>query len=159
MVLWSFALFSNGHRLHLGKLCLLGLFAANLTSSLRTILTFSYPSEILKFSQRARGLVVSQAIGYLVGIMMTYTMPIAISKISWKYYVINAASNVPMVFVIWRLFPKTKGKTLEEVDIIFEGIDADNWLRTEEPVIDGQEVLKSIDQTKSHDTKKTPSVA
>jgi hypothetical protein len=92
------------------------------------ILNFSYPAEILKYTQRARGIVLSQAIGYMVGIMMTYTMPIAVANISWKYYVINACWNVPMIGVIWWLFPETKGKTLEEIDTLFEGSAADDWL-------------------------------
>lgn len=67
----------------------------------RMILNFSYPSEILKYNQRAKGMVASQAIGYLFGCMMTYAMPLALERISWRFYIINAAWIAPMVAIIW----------------------------------------------------------
>lgn len=117
------------------------------------ILTFSYPVEILKYTQRAKGVVVSQAIGYLFGIMMTYTMPLAIEYISWKFYIINAAWIVPMVGLIWWLFPETQGKTLEEIDRIFEGDNAESWLQ----VIEGSKAdveSQTVKNADSLDAKK-----
>ena len=108
------------------------------------ILNFSYPSEILNYSQRAKGNVVAQAIGYAVGTMMTYCMPLAVANISWKYYIINGVWNIPMVAVIWWMFPETKGKTLEEIDSIFEGDTSRSWLQ----VIDGAEVKEESTKPK-----------
>ncbi|KAI4859594.1 general substrate transporter [Hypoxylon rubiginosum] len=89
------------------------------------ILNFSYPSEILKYNQRAKGMVASQAIGYLFGCMMTYAMPLALERISWRFYIINAAWIAPMVAIIWY-----------EIDDIFEKPETDS-LRE---VLDGVEV-------------------
>lgn len=112
------------------------------------ILNFSYPAEILKYSQRAKGIVVSQAIGYLVGIMMTYTMPLAIKNLSWKFYIINGVYIIPTVGIIWWLFPETKGKTLEEIDGIFEGAKADSWLQ----VIEGSKADEDTQVTQTAET-------
>lgn len=53
---------------------------------------------------------------------MAYILPLAVEKISWLYYAMNAGWNVGIVLVIWWLFVETKGKTLEEIDLIFEGV-------------------------------------
>ncbi|KAK1469601.1 hypothetical protein CMEL01_01368 [Colletotrichum melonis] len=89
------------------------------------LLNYSYPPEILKYTQRARGVGVGQALGYLIGAGMSYAIPLAIQNISWRYYIINCLWNVPIFVVIWWLFPETKGKTLEEIDSIFDGSTAE----------------------------------
>lgn len=88
----------------------------------RLLLAFVYPPEILKFSQRAKGVAASQAIGYGFSCMNQYTLPIAIAKISWRYYAIVGGWNVLIIALMWWLFIETKGRTLEEIDEIFEGV-------------------------------------
>lgn len=68
------------------------------------ILAYSYPPEILKYSQRVWGVSISQAIGYGFTILLTYTLPIALENISWRYYAMNAGWNVLIVIAIWFLF-------------------------------------------------------
>ncbi|KAK1846605.1 hypothetical protein CCHR01_10768 [Colletotrichum chrysophilum] len=97
------------------------------------LLNYSYPPEILKYTQRARGVGVGQALGYLVGAGLSYAIPLAIQNLSWRYYIVNYLWNVPIFVVIWWLFPETKGKTLEEIDSIFDGSSAKSSL----PVIEG----------------------
>ncbi|KAK5128525.1 hypothetical protein LTR85_003195 [Meristemomyces frigidus] len=86
-----------------------------------TSLTFVYPVEVLNFTQRAKGLAVGQMACYAFGFVNQYTTPIAIDNIGWRYYVANAAWNVPICAIIWFLFVETKGRSLEEVDELFDG--------------------------------------
>ncbi|KAF2186295.1 general substrate transporter [Zopfia rhizophila CBS 207.26] len=85
-------------------------------------LAYSYPPEILKHSQRAKGLSVSQAIGYAFATLMAYTIPMGIEHISWRFYIINAIWNLGIMAVIWFYFIETKGKTMEQINLEFEGI-------------------------------------
>lgn len=79
-------------------------------------LAHSYLPEVLRYTQRAKGIAAGQAVGYAFAFLNTYTLPIAVEKISWRYYAINAGWNVAIIVVIWLLFVETKGKTLKEVD-------------------------------------------
>ncbi|KAI1078995.1 general substrate transporter [Whalleya microplaca] len=85
------------------------------------ILTYTYPPQILRFTQRARGFALAQSLGYGFCIMMSYTLPLALEHLAWRFYAINAAWNVGIVLVIWWLFVEIKGKTLEETDAVFDG--------------------------------------
>jgi hypothetical protein len=87
----------------------------------RIILGYSYPNEILKFSQRAKGSALAQSIGYAFGFIYLYCFPIALQNISWKYFIINGCWNLLFAVVIWFVFVETKDKTLEEMDELFEG--------------------------------------
>ncbi|KAF2135572.1 uncharacterized protein K452DRAFT_281337 [Aplosporella prunicola CBS 121167] len=85
------------------------------------ILAYTYPPEVLRYSQRAKGVSTGQAAGYLVGFINLYMTPTAIEKLSWKYYAMNGAWNIVILVIIIWLFVETKGKSLEEIDEIFEG--------------------------------------
>ena len=54
--------------------------------------------------------------------LMAYTIPMGIEHMSWKFYIINACWNIVILVVIWKVFVETKGKTMEEINIEFEGI-------------------------------------
>ncbi|KAK3671340.1 hypothetical protein LTR78_008800 [Recurvomyces mirabilis] len=48
-------------------------------------------------------------------------MPIGLANIGWKMYMVNASWDIVIVFLIAFFWVETKGKTLEEIDAIFEG--------------------------------------
>lgn len=101
------------------------------------ILAYTYPPEVLKYSQRGKGTAVSQAIGFAISFINLYTSPIALGKIKWKYYAINAGWDVVILIVIVLLFKETKGRTLEQIDEIFEHVSV-----TE--VVNGQTISRRI---------------
>ena len=49
-------------------------------------------------------------------------MPIALANIGWKIYMINGSWDVLMVFAIAYYWIETKGKSLEEIDEVIEGV-------------------------------------
>jgi len=58
----------------------------------------------------------------LNSLLIVFTMPISLSNIGWKTYMINGAWDVVMVFAIMYYWVETKGKTLEEIDQVLEGV-------------------------------------
>lgn len=47
--------------------------------------------------------------------------PFALDAIAWKTYIINASWDIlELLYVVWA-WVETKGKTLEEIDAIFDG--------------------------------------
>lgn len=113
-------------------------------------LAYSYPPEVLRYTQRAKGIAAGQAVGYAFAFLNTYTLPIAIEKISWRYYAINAGWNVAIVVVIWLLFVETKGKTLEEVDQLFtiDGVDVDDGNQND-TILDKDQAIKVVQKAVS----------
>lgn len=72
-------------------------------------LTYAYPPQIMRYTLRARGVALGQAIGYAFCVMMTYTLPMALENIGYRFYALNAAWNVGIIAVIYWLFVETKG--------------------------------------------------
>lgn len=48
--------------------------------------------------------------------------PIAIRTIGWKYYLVYACIGAIIPIVVFFYFPETKGRTLEELDIMFKQV-------------------------------------
>ncbi|KXH30829.1 hypothetical protein CSIM01_01423 [Colletotrichum simmondsii] len=111
----------DDHGYAIGAIAVVGLFLLAVSFSWM-LLAYTYPPEILKYSQRSKGVAISQAIGYAFSFLNLYTAPIAMEKISWRYFAINGGWNLAILATAIWLFVETKGRTLEEIDEIFEGI-------------------------------------
>lgn len=84
----------------------------------------SYPAEIWPFALRARGIAVTLCSTYIALLFNVFVNPIALASIEWKYYFVFVAVLVTALFTIWFTYPETRGHTLEEMAVIFDGDDA-----------------------------------
>lgn len=50
-----------------------------------------------------------------------YVNPIALDAIAWRFYFVYIGTLAAMIPTIYFLFPETKGRTLEEIAIVFDG--------------------------------------
>ena len=48
-------------------------------------------------------------------------MGYAMQNLGWKFYIINASYNIIFFITVFLLWPETKGLTLEEITLKFEG--------------------------------------
>ncbi|TVY49341.1 Lactose permease [Lachnellula occidentalis] len=86
-----------------------------------TPLLYLYPPEVMNYSIRANGLAFSQFGLNALALVFVFIMPIGLANIGWKMYMVNASWDIVIVGLIAFFWIETKGKTLEEIDAIFEG--------------------------------------
>lgn len=87
-------------------------------------LTVSYTVEILPFHIRAKGLTLCFVFTQLAGVFNQYVNPIGLAKLAWKFYFVYIVILVIECTTIYFFFVETKGPTLEEISILFDGEDA-----------------------------------
>ncbi|TIA06958.1 MFS general substrate transporter [Aureobasidium pullulans] len=115
-----------------------------------TPLAYLYPLEVLSFSLRASGMASYNGLCYTAAFFNTYIIPYAMGWSSWGFYLITAGWCFVEVGVMWVYFPETKGMTLEEVDVVFDGVghvdldvDVDVEMKGVE-VVEGEEVVVEV---------------
>lgn len=88
-----------------------------------TPLATLYPVEVLSYSMRANGLGFYNGVVYATAFVNTFVIPYAMIWSAWGFYLITAfwclLIEVPIMYFY---FPATENKTLEELDVIFEGV-------------------------------------
>ncbi|KAJ7095884.1 general substrate transporter [Mycena belliarum] len=77
-----------------------------------------YPSECMSFDNRANGVAFYTLCASMASFVGTYAVPIALERI--QSYLVFIAWDVFACVLIWFFAVETSGKTLEELDLIFE---------------------------------------
>jgi hypothetical protein len=89
-------------------------------------LFISYPAEILPFGLRAKGIAVTLSVDAAACFFNQYVNPVAFTALQWKYYCVYIGCLVVFLGVVYFLFPETKGRSLEEVAMIFDESEAES---------------------------------
>ncbi|KAK6948784.1 hypothetical protein Daesc_010555 [Daldinia eschscholtzii] len=95
-----------------------------------------YGSEIFPTSVRARGLNFSASGGAIGSIVVAQVWPVGIDTIGSKIYFFFMAVNVVCIPIIILFYPETKGRPLEDMDLLFN--KAIRGIREEADEIDEQ---------------------
>ncbi|KAK3349478.1 general substrate transporter [Lasiosphaeria hispida] len=80
-----------------------------------------YGSEIFPTAIRARGLSFAASGGAVASVAVSHIWPVGIATIGSKIYFFFMAVNLVCVPIIWLLYPETKGRSLEDMDVLFGG--------------------------------------
>ncbi|KAM6507167.1 hypothetical protein FALCPG4_018549 [Fusarium falciforme] len=80
-----------------------------------------YVTEILPYNLRLRGMGVFQFWNLVFITFSTLVIPIGLDKMAWKFYIIFVGWVLVEWVVVWFVYPETKGPSLEEIAIIFDG--------------------------------------
>ncbi|KAJ5801382.1 uncharacterized protein N7518_003450 [Penicillium psychrosexuale] len=83
-------------------------------------LLYCYPTELLPFAIRAKGLSIQVAISQAALTVNQYVNPIALESIGYYYYIFYLGMLVLGTLIIFFVFPETKGKTEVELAALFE---------------------------------------
>lgn len=92
---------------------------ANITS--RTPFITAYPCEIWPFRLRSRGLTVTWVAAITAIFFNTFVNPIALDSIGWKYYIVFVVVLMIMLVTVIFTYPETRGRSLEQIAVIFDG--------------------------------------
>lgn len=84
----------------------------------------SYPTEILPYRVRAKGLNVMFLCVDLSLFFNSYVNPIALGDIHWKYYLVYCCWFLVEIFVVFKFYIETKNTPLEEIVRYFDGDSA-----------------------------------
>lgn len=87
-----------------------------------TPLLQAYPVEIFPYTLRGRGLSLTLFSGYVGLIIGQFVNPIAMKHIGWRYYIVFCCLLAILLFFTWLLFPETRGRTLEQIAEVFDGV-------------------------------------
>ena len=82
-------------------------------------LPWLYPAEINPVKTRAKANALSTCSNWLFNFLIVMVTPIMVANIGWGTYLFFAAVNACFLPVIYWLYPETKERSLEEIDIIF----------------------------------------
>ncbi|VUC30246.1 unnamed protein product [Clonostachys rosea] len=80
-----------------------------------------YIPEILPFRLRTRGLAIFYFTQFGFMILSTFAVPVGLENIKWRLYPIFVAWVMVEFVGVYLLFPETKGPSLEDIAIIFDG--------------------------------------
>ncbi|KAM0323614.1 hypothetical protein ACHAPQ_008601 [Fusarium lateritium] len=83
-----------------------------------------YIPEILPYRMRTKGLSFFYFVQFCFMMLSTFTVPIGLEDINWRFYIIFVVWVMIEFIGVWFVFPETKGPSLEEIACIFDGPDA-----------------------------------
>ncbi|KAJ5297030.1 uncharacterized protein N7443_007923 [Penicillium atrosanguineum] len=81
----------------------------------------SYVAEIAPFELRAKAFVLNGFADAAANIFSSYTNPVGLGAIGWKYYIVWCCVLVSNFTIVYFFYPETKNLTLEEVGQLFDG--------------------------------------
>jgi len=84
------------------------------------VIPFLYATEIAPTHLRAAVCGLSTAVSWLFNFLVVEVTPIAFTDIGWKYFMVYCCLNASFVPLVYFFFPETAGRSLEEIDQVFE---------------------------------------
>lgn len=91
-----------------------------------TPLLFGYTTEIMPYSLRSKGLAAELVSVYSSLIIASYCNPIGLDNLGWRYYIVFCCILVVITTTCYFYFPETKGYSLEEIAVVFDGANAES---------------------------------
>ncbi|AGO12317.1 AaceriAEL042Cp [[Ashbya] aceris (nom. inval.)] len=79
-----------------------------------------YCAEIFNNIERARGSALCTSVNWAFNFALAMFVPTAFKNITWKTYIIFGTFSVVLTIHAYFAFPETKGKTLEEIDEMWD---------------------------------------
>ncbi|KAF9967100.1 hypothetical protein BGZ70_000134 [Mortierella alpina] len=88
--------------------------------------SWTYPAEIYPLRIRSKAVSLSTASNWAFNFVLAYAVPPALEHIQYRTYFIFAGCCVAMTIHVFLMYPETKGRTLEEMEELFNS-DIPAW--------------------------------
>ncbi|CAO3637560.1 unnamed protein product [Cunninghamella blakesleeana] len=111
-----------------------------------------YPAEIYPQMIRANAMGVTTSASYFFNLVITLVTPLMFSSITWGTYLFFAVICLIMGWTIHRYYPETRGRSLEEINLIFSGALIDQSPGAHHPTT-AAEALIHLEQFKYKENK------
>lgn len=108
----------------LGRATIFSIFLFGFFYKMPGCMLNSYVAEVAPFELRAKAFVISSFGDAGANIFSSYTNPIGLAAIGWKYYIVWCCVLVSNFVIIYFFYPETKNLSLEEVGQMFDGPSA-----------------------------------
>ena len=110
--------------------------------------SWTYPAEIFPMRVRAKAVSVSTAVNWLFNFALAWAVPPGLSNIAYRTYFIFGAFNFAAFIHIFFCFPETAGRTLEEIEEVFDQGNIFTAWRIDRHV--GKRTLEDVVAAKKH---------
>ncbi|KAI8327818.1 hypothetical protein BC941DRAFT_446270 [Chlamydoabsidia padenii] len=104
-----------------------------------------YPAEIYPQIIRANAMGVTTSTSYLFNLMVTLLAPIMFMGMLWGTYLFFGCVCLVMAWCVHRYYPETRGRSLEEINLIFSGALIDQRPGAHHPAT-AAEALEHLEQ-------------
>jgi sugar porter (SP) family MFS transporter len=83
--------------------------------------TWLYCSEIFPLSMRAKGTSLTTAAIWATNCLVSFLVPVLLERLTYGTYLIFGTFCFSMAILVFFFYPETKGRSLEEMDVVFSG--------------------------------------
>ncbi|KAK9476851.1 general substrate transporter [Lipomyces japonicus] len=80
---------------------------------------YVYPPEIMNQETRALGVAISLQFGIGISIILDLISSVLLERLGWTCYLLFIVTNIIDAVLLYKYFPETKGKSLEEINELF----------------------------------------
>ncbi|KAK4892811.1 hypothetical protein LTR27_008725 [Elasticomyces elasticus] len=77
------------------------------------------PSEIFNLGNRSKSISITTSATWMCNFVIGLVTPSMLAKLGWGTYIFFAAFCLMAFFFVWFCVPETKGKSLEDMDVVF----------------------------------------
>jgi hypothetical protein len=114
-------------------------------------LTYVYGAEIWPYTLRAKGITLLQVMSRGLQFIGTFCNPIGLEKEGYRYLFLYWSVLLIEVVTIYFFYPETKGLSLEEIKIVFDGSDEQTMAAMAVDVEPGKGRVEYVENVPEHE--------
>jgi sugar porter (SP) family MFS transporter len=88
-------------------------------------MTWLYPAEVTNLRIRIQANALSTSSNWMSNFLIVMITPPAFANLGYRTYIIFAVFNAALIPCVYFFFPETKGRSLEEMDVVFASAHAE----------------------------------